>query len=58
MTDYEKIVEQIAKDICKENTICTCKEKDGHCMSIITIAKRLAKLGYKPPSYLKEDYND
>lgn len=54
MTDYEKIVEQIAKDICKENKICTCKEKDGHCMSIITIAKRLAKLGYKPPSYLKE----
>ena len=27
MTDYEKIVEQIAKDICKENKICTCKEK-------------------------------
>ena len=43
------IVKQIARDICKDNKICTCKEKDGHCMSIRVIAERLAKQGYKPP---------
>lgn len=48
----EKIVRQIARDICKGNTICTCREKDGHCVSVMSIAERLAKQGYKPP---KED---
>ena len=47
------IEEQIARDICRDNKICTCIVKDGHCASIIAIAKRLAKQGYIPPSMQK-----
>lgn len=50
MSDIEA---QIARDICRYNKICTCVEKDGHCASIIAIAKRLAKQGYIPPSMQK-----
>lgn len=45
----QETVKQIARDICRENKVCTCVEKDGHCVSIISIAERLAKQGYKPP---------
>lgn len=46
MIDVETKAKQIARDICKGNTICTCQNKDGHCASIMAIAKRLAEQGY------------
>ena len=49
MAEWQKAAKQIARDICKDNKICTCNEKDGHCISVMTIAERLAKQGYKPP---------
>lgn len=47
--EIKNITEQIAKDICKDNKICTCNDKDGHCTSVMVIAERLAEQGYKPP---------
>ena len=54
MAEWQKVAKQIARDICKDNKICTCNEKDGHCVSVMTIAERLAKQGYKPPRTSKE----
>ena len=45
----QEIAKQIARDICRGNKICTCIEKDGHCISVMSIAERLVKQGYKPP---------
>lgn len=42
--------QEIARDICQGNTICTCNTKDGHCASIQCIARRLAEQGYKKVS--------
>lgn len=49
MKNDEKEIQNIAEDICRGNTICTCSNKDGHCASIQAIAKRLYEQGYKRP---------
>lgn len=54
MAEWQKVAKQIARDICKDNKICTCNEKDGHCISVMLIAERLAKQGYEPPRTPKE----
>lgn len=43
----KKRTKEIAEDICRGNTICTCVDRDGHCASIQVIARRLAELGYR-----------
>lgn len=45
--EMDQRTQEIAKDICKGNTICTCTDKDGHCASIQCIARRLAEQGYR-----------
>ena len=47
--DVEIRTKQIARDICKDNKICTCLYRDGSCTSIMSIAKRLAEQGYRKP---------
>lgn len=54
MAEYKDVAKQIARDICRDNKICTCKEKDGHCVSVIIIAENLAKQGYRPPTSPEE----
>lgn len=49
------IEEQIAKDICKGNNECSCTEKDGHCWTVLSVARRLAEQGYIPPTMNKEN---
>lgn len=53
----EDIVIQIGRDICRDNKICTCSNRDGSCISIRTIAYRLAEQGYVPPKFDDERGN-
>jgi len=47
LTEKQKI-DAIARDICRDNTSCTCKTKDGHCHTPQKIAERLVNIGYEP----------
>jgi hypothetical protein len=40
-------INEIAKDLCSKNTICTCVEKDGHCSTPQKYARIICDLGYR-----------
>ena len=51
MDQIEKLKEQeinaIAKDLCSRYSMCTCIERDGHCVTPQQHARILYGLGYK-----------
>ena len=42
----EEVINEIAKDLCSQNKICTCSNRDGHCSTPQQYAHILYNLNY------------